>query len=42
VIVTPVVVEVRMLWWWNDWSHVESERDSRAPVDCAWSRPFHR
>jgi hypothetical protein len=42
VIVTPVAVEVWMSSWWNDRGHVESGHGSRAPVDCARSRPSHR
>jgi hypothetical protein len=28
--------------WWNDRSHVGLGHGSRAPVDCARSRPSHR
>jgi hypothetical protein len=42
VVVTPVAVEVWMSSWWNDRGHVGSGRGSRAPVDCARSRPSHR
>jgi hypothetical protein len=42
VIITPVAVEVWMSSWWNDRRHVESGHGSRAPVDCARSRPSHR
>jgi hypothetical protein len=42
VIVTPIAVEVWMSWWWNDRGHVESGRDSRAPVDCARSCLSHQ
>jgi hypothetical protein len=37
-----VAIEVWMLLWWNDQGHIGSGRDSRAPVDCARSRPSHR
>jgi hypothetical protein len=42
VIVTPIVVEVWMLSWWNDRGHVELGRGSRALADYAWSRLSHR
>jgi hypothetical protein len=42
VVVTPVVVEVWMPSWWNDRGHVGSGRGSRAPINCALSRPSHR
>jgi hypothetical protein len=42
VVVTPVVVEVWVLSWWNDRGYVGLGRGSRAPVDCARSRLSHR
>jgi hypothetical protein len=42
VVVTPIAVEVWMSSWWNDRGHVGPGHGSRAPVDCARSRPSRR
>jgi hypothetical protein len=41
VVITPVAIEVWMSLWWNNRGHAGSGRGSRAPVDCARSRPSH-
>jgi hypothetical protein len=38
-VVTPTAIEVWMSSCWNDRGHVVLGHGSRAPVDCAWSRP---
>jgi hypothetical protein len=42
VAITTITVEIWMSSWWNDRGYVGSGRGSRAPVDCARSRPSHR
>jgi hypothetical protein len=42
VVVTPVAVEVWSSSWWNEQSHVGSERGSHVPIHCAGLCPSHQ